>query len=82
MKKLSLNKLYDFFGAIASKQALYLPVNDNTGKADYKRWHEGVELSANLNTRRSAKDFFFPQTENLMAFKMEGKLFPLSFNFL
>ena len=73
MKKLSLDKLYDLFAAIASKQALYLPVNDNTGKADYKRWSEGVELSANLNTRRSAKDFFFPQTENLMAFKMEGK---------
>ena len=73
MKKLSLDKLYDFFAAIAAKQALYLPVNDGTGKADYKRWREGVELSQNLNTRRSAKDFFFPQTENLMAFKMEGK---------
>lgn len=26
-----------------------------------------------LNTVRSAKDFFFPQTENLMDFKLRGK---------
>ena len=26
-----------------------------------------------LNTVRSAKDFFFPQTENLMDFKLSGK---------
>ncbi|MBQ7910885.1 MAG: 4Fe-4S dicluster domain-containing protein [Clostridia bacterium] len=73
MKKLSLAKLYDFFAAIAAKEALYLPVNNEVGKAEYKRWSEGVELSHQLNTLRSAKDFFFPQTENLMEFKMEGK---------
>ena len=32
-----------------------------------------MKLSKNLNTLRSAKDFFFPQTENLADFKMEGK---------
>ena len=73
MKKLSLAKLYDFFAAVAKDEALYCPVNNETGKAEYKRWSEGVELSQQLNTLRSAKDFFFPQTENLMAFKMEGK---------
>jgi hypothetical protein len=30
-------------------------------------------MSDELNTVRSAKDFFFPQTENLMEFKTEGK---------
>ena len=73
MKKLSLDKLYDFFAAVSAKQALYLPANNETGKAEYRRWREGVELSHRLNTNRSAKDFFFPQTENLMEFKMEGK---------
>ena len=68
MKKLSLAKLYDFFAAVAKDEALYCPVNNETGKAEYKRWSEGVELSQQLNTLRSAKDFFFPQTENLMAF--------------
>ena len=33
----------------------------------------GKTLTGELNTVRSAKDFFFPQTENLAEFKMEGK---------
>ena len=32
-----------------------------------------MKLSNALNTVRSAKDFFFPQTENLVDFKMDGK---------
>ena len=73
MKKLSTTKLNDFFAAIAADKALYLPVNNNVGKAEYKKWEAGVEMSKALNTVRSAKDFFFPQTEDLMEFKMEGK---------
>ncbi len=72
MKKLSFAKLYDFFAAVSAKQHLYLPVDEENG-ATWKRWREGVELSHATNTVRSAKDFFFPQTENLMDFKMEGK---------
>ena len=78
MKKLSFARLNDFFAAVAAKQALYLPVNNNVGKAEFKQWSEGVELSRALNTVRSAKDFFFPQTENLMKFKMEGKSIEVS----
>ena len=73
MKLLSLTKLNDLFAAIAAKQALYLPVDNASGKADYQQWQEGTVMSTALNTTRSAKDFFFPQTENLMEFKMEGK---------
>ncbi len=73
MKKLSLSKLYDFFEAVAKTQSLYVPANEAPGKATWVRWREGVELSHLCNTERSAKDFFFPQTENLMDFKMEGK---------
>ena len=73
MKKLCLTKLNDFFAAVAAKQALYLPVNNKVGKAEFQKWENGVEMSKALNTVRSAKDFFFPQTENLMEFKMEGK---------
>ena len=32
-----------------------------------------MQLSEALNTVRSAKDFFFPQTENLVDFKVKGK---------
>ena len=42
-----------------------------TGEAEYKKWQEGYSLSSALNTDRSAKDFFFPQTENIVEFKME-----------
>ena len=73
MKKLSFAKLNEFFAAIAANRALYLPVDNEKGKAEYKEWCEGTEMSRQLNTVRSAKDFFFPQTENLMEFKMNGK---------
>ena len=73
MKKLSLEKLNDFFAAVAEKQKLYLPQQNAVGKAEYRPWQEGAAYSRALNTVRSAKDFFFPQTENLMDFKVEGK---------
>ena len=72
MRKISLDRLNELFAAIASQQTLYLPVDTATG-AKYEEWAEGKTLSDALNTVRSAKDFFFPQTENLMDFKMEGK---------
>ena len=73
MKKLSLNKLNDLFAAVAEKQALYLPVDNKAGQAEFRTWEQGVEMSRALNTTRSAKDFFFPQMENMMEFKVEGK---------
>ena len=72
MKKIALSKLNDFFAAIAAEEKLYLPVDGEKG-ADYKLWTEGVTYSKALNTNRSAKDFFFPQTENIVDFKREGK---------
>ncbi len=72
MKMLCADKLQAFFAALSANAAVYLPVDTNAG-AEFKKWSEGVALSKKLNTTRSAKDFFFPQTENLMAFKMEGK---------
>ena len=75
MKKLPISKLNDFFSAVSKAgNKVYLPVDIGEGKgADYKLWSEGVELSKALNTNRSAKDFFFPQTENLFELKMDGK---------
>ena len=73
MKFLNKETLSAFFAKIAEKEALYLPQKQENGKAAYKEWREGAEYARNLNTVRSAKDFFFPQTENLMDFKMEGK---------
>ena len=73
MLKISKSKLNELFDAVSAKQALYLPVDRNDGAAEYKKYESGMTMSSALNTVRSAKDFFFPQTENLVDFKMEGK---------
>ena len=72
MRKISLDRLDELFAAIAAEMSLYLPVDTKAG-ARFDKWESGKTLSESLNTVRSAKDFFFPQTENLMDFKVEGK---------
>lgn len=72
MKKIAKEHLDAFFAAVASGYTLYLPVDGKAG-ASFQKWEEGIKFSNALNTVRSAKDFFFPQTENLMDFKTEGK---------
>lgn len=72
MVKIALEKLDRFFAAVAEKETLYIPV-DTVAGAKYEKWEDGKKLSDALNTVRSPKDFFFPQTENLMDFKTEGK---------
>ena len=73
MRKCSLDKLNLIFAEIAKDAALYLPADQTDGSAAYKKWEEGTALSNALNTVRSPKDFFFPQTEDLMKFKTQGK---------
>ena len=72
MRKISLEKLDGVFAAIAATAKLYIPV-DGEGGAKFEEWGEGKKLSHALNTTRSPKDFFFPQSENLMEFQMNGK---------
>ena len=73
MLKCSLCKIQSLFAKIAENAKLYLPINNNDGSSSYAEWSEGREWSPNLNTAKSPKDFFFPQTEDLMRFKTEGK---------
>ena len=73
MRKCSLDRLNDLFAAIAAEESLYLPVDGSDGRAHYQKWEDGVQMSSALNTVRSAKDFFFPQSENLMDLKLNGK---------
>ncbi len=73
MLKLSKQNLNSLFARISENYKLYMPLVGEKG-ANYGEWSEGKEYAANaLNTGKSPKDFFFPQTENLMAFKTEGK---------
>ncbi|MDY3886901.1 MAG: 4Fe-4S ferredoxin, partial [Treponema sp.] len=73
MLSISKDKIDSLFELIGSKQPLYLPVSNNSGKADFAKWEKGVKLSSALKTVRSAKDFFFPKTEHMVSYKMSGK---------
>ena len=73
MLKISLDKIQSLFAKIAENAKLYLPIDNNDGSATYGEWTEGAEWSNALNTTKSPKDFFFPQSEDLMRFKTEGK---------
>jgi len=72
MRKCSLENLNALFNKIKESAKLYIPV-DGEGQVAYKEFQDGMKMSDALKTNRSAKDFFFPQTENLMEFKTEGK---------
>ncbi len=73
MRKISNDKLSAFFAAVSADMPLYLPIDSDDGCARFAKWEEGKEWSAALNTVRSAKDFFFPQMENIVEFKRDGK---------
>ena len=73
MLSISQDKIDSLFELIGSKQPLYLPVDNNSGKADFQKWEKGVKLSSELKTVRSAKDFFFPKTEHMVSYQRKGK---------
>ena len=73
MLSIAKDKIDSLFELIGSKQPLYLPVDNNSGKADFANWQKGTTLSEKLKTTRSAKDFFFPKTEHLVSYEMSGK---------
>jgi heterodisulfide reductase subunit C len=73
MLKLSMDRIGELFGRIASDRTLYLPVESGP-QANFDRWTpESVVRLDLLKTVKSAKDFFFPQTENIVAFQRQGK---------
>jgi len=72
MVKLQLSSLDELFRKITESGKLYLPVDTEEG-ARYLPYAEGLTLSRATNTTRSAKDFFFPQVENIVNFKVDGK---------
>ncbi len=73
MKKLPMSRIGELFSAIDEKKELYLPVF-KAGKTNYDRWTKDTKVKLNaLNTVKSPKDMFFPQSEDLVAFKMKDK---------
>ena len=73
MFKLDRKRLPDFFTALSQLRALYAPIETN-GQVLFRKWHEGSEVCLDrLQTAQSPKGLFFPQSENLVAFKTSGK---------
>lgn len=71
MLKLSADRLDRLFAQIAGNRELYLPI-EKSGQVQYGKWSEEEKVRLDtLKTVRSAKDLFFPQSENLVDFKVE-----------
>ena len=73
MRKCLLSNSSLLFNKIKEYAKLYIPVDLEKGRVAYREYADGMVMSDALKTDRSAKDFFFPQTQNLMEFKVEGK---------
>lgn len=73
MFKIDRGQLQALFQLIAKNQELYLPVKQ-AGKVNFANWGEDAEVDLDvLNSVKSPKDAFFPQSENLYTCKREGK---------
>ncbi|MDR1885410.1 MAG: 4Fe-4S dicluster domain-containing protein [Synergistaceae bacterium] len=73
MLKLSIEKMGELFQRLAEGRKLYLPL-DRGGQVDFGPWTPEAKVRLDrLKTIKSAKDFFFPQTENIVSFKRQGK---------
>ena len=73
MLKIAKERLNELYAKIAETQGLFIPIK-KAGEVNYAVWGEGKEVSLEtLKTVKSPKNAFFPQTENMMEFKVEGK---------
>lgn len=77
MKKFSAEKI----GAVlaASGNAVYVPANIAKDVVEFVRYEEDTDINLEAcKTTKSPKDLLFPQWENLMHFRMEGKKIELT----
>lgn len=73
MFKIAKEKLNDLYAKISETMGLFIPIK-KAGEVNYAVWSEGKEVSLEtLKTVKSPKNMFFPQTENMMKFRTEGK---------
>ncbi len=73
MFRISLLKLPELYKKISEIYPLYLPIK-KANEVNYEKYVEGAEVSLfTLKTNKSPKDAFFPQTEDLMKFKVDGQ---------
>lgn len=72
MYKIKLSDLDKLYKAISEDYPLYLPIK-KAGEVNYGLYGEDEEVSlTTLKTVKSPKDAFFPQSEDLVNFKVDG----------
>ena len=72
MRKSKWNELSRIFSAVQSDMTVYVPQNDGP-VTRFAPWTEDTALSGVTLTEKNPKELFFPQSENLMAFRMAQK---------
>ncbi len=73
MIRIKKTALPDLYRAIEKDYPLYLPVK-KANCVDFDRYEEGKEVSLEtLRTVKSPKDMFFPQSEDLVKFRVDGQ---------
>lgn len=73
MKKIAVNRLDTVYKRIAETADLFLPIK-KAGQTDFCKWAESDEVDVfKLKTVKSAKNAFFPQTQDLVKFQVSGK---------
>ncbi|MBE7089657.1 MAG: 4Fe-4S ferredoxin [Clostridiales bacterium] len=73
MMKISVKNLPELYAKIAEENSLYIPIN-NKGNVNFKKWEQGALVDLDrLKTVKSAKDVFFPQSQDLVNFEVNGK---------
>ena len=76
MRQFSADKVKDIIKSISC--AIYAPVEDGS-MVIYDRYEDGMKLRLDkIGTDKTPKDILFPQWENLMHFRMEGKTIELT----
>ena len=72
MKKIKLSNASALFEKIAETRNLYVPTKCEHS-VEFKKFGEGELTYDYVNSGRSLKDFYFPQSENIVDFKVDGK---------
>lgn len=73
MIKIAREKLDSVYSALSEKYGLYLPLKKG-GEVNWGLYDGQAEVSLDtLKTVKSPKEIFFPQSENMMKFKSQGK---------
>ena len=73
MLKIAKERLNEVYAKINATMGLFIPIK-KAGEVNYGVWQDGAEVSLEtLKTVKSPKDAFFPQSENMMKFRVDGK---------